>query len=150
MSKEQAKAVPLDTSVIVGAHQSPIVAGIVSILKTYYRVGYPGLYLKLDIERSSLPPGTRARILRWAQGSLADLGSLSPREEHRILGRYGGWVKKIRKLDVLIAYLAVEREYLFVTGDWPQLQFYYTILSSRNPNSSPKAMYVPVRWLALA
>ena len=85
----------LDSSVIVAAYLSPTVRSMVVALSKQVMVGYPGAYLKLDIDRSKLPGSLKRHVLAWARANLEDAGELSYSEEARVFGRYGRWVKRI-------------------------------------------------------
>ncbi len=137
----------LDTSVIVGAVLSSPVRYIVKGLGVECIVYYSALYTVVDVEGSKLGVSVKRRVLEWASENLVDAGYLTPAEESKVFGRYGKWVKRIKKMDVAIAYLAIARDYIFVTGDLEQFRFFESIYASRNPKSPLKAMFIPVRWL---
>ena len=137
----------LDTSVIVAAYLSRRVRGVIEALGRHCELLYSAYYTVVDIDGSELDEAVKAGTKRWAANNLKDAGYLSVAVESQVFGRYGRWVKRIKKMDVAIAYLALEGDYIFATGDWQQLLFYNSLYSSRNPKKLVKAMFIPVRWL---
>ena len=137
----------LDTSVIASAVFSEGVARVVEGLGRACSLHYSRFYTVLDVEFTRNLPVPGESVLEWAERNLADAGHLTLREESRVFGRYGKWVKAIGKIDVAIAYLAIKNQYILVTGDWRQLQFYASLHASRYPKTPLRAMYIPVRYL---
>ena len=139
----------LDTDIIVAAFMSSRMNDLVSALRRHYRVGYPGVYFELDVmESQNIENHLKNRIISWARELFVDLGELDAKTERAALNRYTRWVKRIGKIDVLIAYTAIARGYIFATGDIEQARFYISLNASRNPNSYPRIMFIPVRILA--
>ena len=105
-------------------------------------------YLRLDLEGSRLDPDFRDKVLKWAVSTLSDAGSLDSRVEGRVYGRFNKWVKRAGRIDVAIAYLAFARDFILVTGDLVQFEFFKSLHTHRNPKASPPAIYISMRSLA--
>ena len=62
-------------------------------------------------------------------------------EKSRVLGRYGKWVEKLGRYDILHAYAAKALDAFLLTGDWPQAKFAMEVLNIG-------VFFIPLRLLA--